>query len=422
MNDTGKFDYDAVAHAQATLLSTGRVNVRRRIGAYRVLVEAAMPAYLPKLAEALLELGYQVPRDRPQNALPVWAEAVEIARRIEHTVPGRTQLLRRALDAYQRDLYRVGDQAAGFAIRQEMAGVGTEAFASGSVDSPVYMHARLADAYAEEGRHDAAAEIYGRIVAAERSREGTDASFWSILAWSAQLDAAGQPDAAIDALTELVTASGAKLEEGRSSLAIMVWELVHLSRMLDARERQTEARGARAEAGKLLAELADSGERKSWSNIMNWWLVLFSLSGACEEPTRPGSPIAPLYLSLGWSPDLRRSFLDERAALERESARLAALVELEPGTYLPELMIVHRRVTIRAAIKQNGHHYRFLENLRPLFDDSVTFAQRLADQGSDRCALVLARALTDRAMLLVAGKSYSEALGDFRAAITALSS
>jgi hypothetical protein len=72
------------------------------------------------------------------------------------------------------------------------------------------------------------------------------------------------------------------------------------------------------------------------------------------EPARPGSPIAPLYLSLGWSPDLRRSFLDERAALERESARLAALAELEPGTYLPELIIMHRRVMIRAAIKQNG--------------------------------------------------------------------
>ncbi|OAH10853.1 hypothetical protein [Streptomyces jeddahensis] len=49
--------------------------------------------------------------------------------------------------------------------------------------------------------------------------------------------------------------------------------------MLDAAGRRAEAKGARKEALVLLTELGETGERKSWSNILSWWTTLFAPVG-----------------------------------------------------------------------------------------------------------------------------------------------
>ncbi|MGW0701684.1 hypothetical protein ACWD0A_20675 [Streptomyces sp. NPDC002867] len=54
-----------------------------------------------------------------------------------------------------------------------------------------------------------------------------------------------------------------------------------------------------------------------------------------------------------------------------------------------------------------------LEPLRPLFDEGVVLARRLAETDEYAGRAVLARALTDRSTLLVAAKRYAEARDDF---------
>ncbi|GIG59778.1 hypothetical protein Lfu02_41500 [Longispora fulva] len=59
----------------------------------------------------------------------------------------------------------------------------------------------------------------------------------------------------------------------------------------------------------------------------------------------------------------------------------------------------------------------FADPTLPAFDDSVTAARRLhADLGA-ASRLVLARALTDRAMLLITAHRYPEALVDYEEAL-----
>ncbi|MFC5033937.1 hypothetical protein ACQFX6_03800 [Streptomyces sp. DSM 41987] len=421
MNHSENVDHESVLRARAILLGSGRIGLHEEIRAYRVLAQVGPLTYLPKLARALLMLSHQEFRNQPEIRLNLTAEALAAVRKLDASEPKRTELLIDTLNDYQRQLYTLGRRAEGFAVREEMALTGRRAFEDGKVASPVFGCAPLAAGLAEEGRHLEAAQLYGEMVEALRSADDASGSglWWSMVEWSAELDAAGLHDAAIDAFTELSAATRGELEGVRTSLSIRLWELVHLSQMLDARARRDEARAARGEIGTLLAELAASGERKSWGNILDRWTVLLGLSGRADEQPAPGRP-APPFGSLDWSPDIRHAYVEGRATLEEEAAVLTPLAERDPRRHLAGLVTVQRRLTIRSALHQQWHHYRFLENLRPLFDEGVVLARRSAGLGEDHGPAVLARALTDRSTLLVAGQQYVEAYDDFQEAAALL--
>ncbi|MBT2369113.1 hypothetical protein J7E88_28310 [Streptomyces sp. ISL-10] len=265
-------DHDAVLRARTALLGSGRLSLRQEADACRTLSVVSPLAYLPRLVRALLSLSYELGA-HPQTCLSVCAEAAEAARRLDAMEPGgRAELLVDALGAYERQLYVLGRRAEGLSVREEMARAGRRAFQTGQVESPVYGLGPLATALAEEGRHREAAELCGRIVAAAR-REGSGRgpSFWDMVAWAAELDAAGLHEEALDAFGELVSTSRREVEDGRTSLANLLWKLVRFAEMLDSHGRFDDARAARREAGELFTELAASGERKSWSCILAWW-------------------------------------------------------------------------------------------------------------------------------------------------------
>lgn len=421
VTDTGSVNYDAVARAQALLVGSRRLGLRERIAAYQVLRQVNPASYGAQLAGDLVTLGHQELRERPDACLAVFEQAVETARTAQATGPQRVQLLIRALDAHQHGLYALGLRADGFAVRQQMAQAGRQAFEAGHVDNPAYGLSALAAALAEDGRHAEAADAYGRIVAAQDTQEKHQgSSFWSHLAWIAELDAAGSHDAALDAFTGLVNEARARAAQEQGPVASLIWELIALSRMLDNHQRGAQARAARREAAELLTTLAEHGEAKSWSNILSWWLVLLSISGRQDEPVVPGEPAPPLFLDMGWSLDVREKYLRERTALEQQAAHLAALSERDPDQHLISLITAQRRLTLRSARYWQARTHQILEPLRPYFDRGVDLAHRLADHDSQQGDAVLARALMDRSTLLIAGKHYDAALTDFQHATALL--
>lgn len=420
MNHTENVDQDAILRARVLLLGSGRINIDEEIEAYRTLAQVSPAVYLPRLARQLVTYGYRELQD-PEACLALHTEASTAARRMDRAEPGRVELLTRALSACRHELYRLGRRKDAFAACEEMARVGREAYESGHVSSPWYAHHPLAAALAEEGRHSESARLYGQM--AEGSRAAGDPAgvpFWPMVAWAAELDASGQHGAAIDTFTDLVSKGREQLDQGRTSLAILTWELIRLAQMLDADGRRGEARTRRKEALELLTELAGSGERQGWSNILSWWRVLLALSGRADERGVPGEPAPAFGLSDGWSPDVRQAYLDGREALETEIAALAPAAQSDPRARLAELTVLQRKLTIRSAVYWEKRTHLILDPLRPFFDEGVALTRRLADVDEELGRAPLARALTDRSALLVAGKEYGDALADFREAVDLL--
>ncbi|MFE2263624.1 hypothetical protein [Streptomyces griseosporeus] len=78
-------------------------------------------------------------------------------------------------------------------------------------------------------------------------------------------------------------------------------------------------------------------------------------------------------------------------------------------------------MTVRAAVHREYRTHTILKPLRPLFAEGVALARRLAARTDpQRGRAVLARALTDRAMFLLAGRQYGEAYDDFREVVALL--
>ncbi|MER7516754.1 hypothetical protein [Streptomyces sp. NPDC126499] len=385
--DTGKIDQDAVLRARVLLLGSGRLGTWEYVGAYRVLARVSPRAYLPKLVDALLQRGYEL--DDPEVRVRLFAEAADEARRIEGDA--RPERLGRALSSYERALFAAGRRAEGRALCEEAAEAGA--------------YGRLAKVLAEEGRHAEAAALYGRHL----GREGADASDWSLVEWAAELDAAGLREEALAVFGRLVDGKRRRAEEDRTPLASLVWLVVHQARMLAAAGREAEAAAARREALAVLTRLARDGEPVSWSNIQAWWVTLFVLSGRPDEPAAtPDAPMPPFgaYVVHGWSPDTREAYLASIPAFEREAAALRAAGDLAG------LMGVHRRLVLRQALRWETSGRRAEETLRPVFDEGVALARRLPDDGP-----ALFRALTDRALFLLAVKRYADARQDFAEAV-----
>lgn len=390
MTDAGKIDQDAVLRARVLLLGSDRPSRRDEVYAYRLLAQVSPAAYLPKLVVALVAYGYDARTDGARAALH--AEAAEAARRLAPDAPDRAGLWGRALGACERSLFRVGRRAEARAVCEELAEAGHGG--------------RLATVRAEEGRHREAAALLGAVVAGEQ-----EPSDWTVYQWAAELSAAGLHEEAVGAFAVALVRGRRLAAEDRTPLAGLVWELVHHARLLEAAGRPAEAVEARREALGLLTRLARDGEPKSWSNILSWWVTLFLLSGRDREPAAsPATPVPPFGAEgLDWSPDTLEAYLGGIPGREAEATGLAAAGDDRS----PELCAVWRRLTLRRSFAAERHTHRIEERLRPLFDEGVALARRLA--GTHPAALSLA--LTDRAMFLVAAKRYEEALADYREAI-----
>ncbi|MFG2869513.1 hypothetical protein [Streptomyces sp. NPDC048338] len=383
----GKFDHDAVLRARVLLLGSGRLRPLEEVHAYRVLAEVSPKAYLPKLVDALLSMSYRS-RD-PEVDLTLTAEAVEAARRIHAGAPARAERLRRALDAYQRALFALGRRAEGRAACEEMAEAGQSR--------------RLAEVLAEEGRFREAAKLNEKAV----RNGGPEHSFWDMVEWAANLEGAGLRDEASAVFGELLDRTRREAAGQRTAAAILTWELVHHSRMREAAGHAAEAAAGRREALTVLEELATTGEQKEWSSILGWWVTLFALSGRADEPAASAeSPMPPFGTDLRRSSATRVSFLGTQPGLEAEAEALRG------AGPLPELVDVQRRISIRAAIRDGDHPYRFEERFTPYFDEGVALARRLPDD-----PVRLARALTDRSMFLVAARTFEPAYADFAEAV-----
>ncbi|MFI8962312.1 hypothetical protein ACIGO8_09370 [Streptomyces sp. NPDC053493] len=408
MRNSEEIDQDAVLRARVLLLGSGRLDLAEEVGAYRVLARVSPKAYLPKLVDAVLLWSYRT-RDRAAE-LALISEAVEAARRIDADVTGGTERLGRALAARERALFASGRRAEGRAVCEELAAIGR--------------YGRLANVLSEEGRHAEAAGLYDRHVPAVRSdaSAGSGASDgahvspvsdWTVIEWAAALDAAGRQERALEVFGGLVADRRRTAWENNSPLASLVWALEQYARMAAAAGRDGEAAAARRETLDLLTRLAREGEPVSWSNIQASWVTLFVLSGRQDEPPgRPDAPVPPFgtYRGHGWSADAREAFdaavpaLEERAAALRASGDLAGLVT------------VHRRLTVRAAQRWQTSGRRDPETLLPAYDEGVALARRLTGDGGSAAA----RALTDRAMFLLAVRQYAKAREDFAEAAALL--
>ncbi|MFG2728297.1 hypothetical protein [Streptomyces canus] len=410
MDHSEKVDQDAVLRARTMLLGSGRPELGRQVEAYRVLSAVSPLTYLPKLAEALLSYGYaQETGNLPEVQLARRVEAVAAARAVDEENPKKTDLLVRTLDACRHQLYLLGRRAEGFAVCEEMAEAGKSGFELGQVKSPLYGHGPLVVVLAEEGRYREAAEWCEQMVRSENGQESAEPSFWDMVEWVAALDASGRHEAAVEVLAELVDDTRARCAEDRTALAILTWELVHLAGLLDGVGRRAEAVAARQEALALLTELDLTGERKSWSNMHLCWSTLFAMSGRSAEPVPSVSAPGPSFGSAfhQWSPDIKQAYFGSMPSLEERVEELREAARTDPGRHLPELVAVHRRLTIRCAVHRENRSHLILKPLRPVFNEQVDLARRLADSE------VLARALTDRSMFLLAAHQYGEAYDDF---------
>ncbi|MEK2493912.1 hypothetical protein WN990_30595 [Kitasatospora purpeofusca] len=383
-------DHDAVLRARVLLLGSGRLWPEDLVGAYRVLAEVSPRVYGPKLVDTLLTLRFQS-RD-PKVEVELAAEAYRVARRSEAGEPGRAERLGRASDAYQASLFALGRRAEGRAVCEELAAAGRSE--------------RLATVLAEEGRFGEAAQLNEAA-----ARKGSpDHSFWDLVRWAANLEGAGQHDAASAVFRELLAETRREAAEQGTGLPVLVWELVHFARMREIVGDGAGAAAARREALEVLEGLATTGEPRKSSSLLAWWKTLFVLSGRAVEPAAsPESPMPPFGTENGWSRDVGESFLGMLPGLEAEAAGL------REAERLPELVDVRRRIGIRAVVRDGDHHYLFEERFAPCFDEGVTLARRLPDDPAR-----LARALADRSMFLVAARSFERAFADLAEAVALL--
>ncbi|WP_418959917.1 hypothetical protein [Streptomyces tritici] len=381
--DMGDIDHDTVLRARVFLLGSGRLDLLGVLNAYRVLAEASPKAYRPKLVSHLLGLRFK--DRRPQAVLPLAAEAVEAARRIEPDDPARERLLYEALNIYQEALRGLGLRAEGRVACEELAEVGG--------------FTQLAAVLSEEGRFAEAVEL-DRRAAGEAEIE--EPFFWRMVAWAADLEAAGLHEEAVDVLGELMTRQDAPP-------AVPVWVRVQRSRLWEAAGRGAEAATARKEAMTELEALAKADEQEKFY-VWERWACLFLMSVRADEPApTPQSPMPPFGRHRGWSGEVERAYAEALPGLEATAARLR-----EAGRPA-ELVDLHRRITARVVRRERHQHRTPAALLGPHFDEGVELARRLTDD-----APRLSRALTDRAAFLVAAGAHAAAHDDLAEAVALL--
>lgn len=391
---------DEVLRARVLLLASWRLSVPQQVEAYRVLARVSPDAYAPKLAWSLGAALSQTGAT-PARSEELAGEAVEVARLMRKDHAKRAETLRRALDRHQRALFELGRRAEGRSLCEELAALGRAEYERGRTGQPHAMSGRLVTVLMEEGRYAEAAEWHGRPA-------GSD--FWGAIETSAVLEAAGRAGEAVETFGAFLAELRTTVAEGRTTAAFLVWSLVRQAEVLDRAGRVREAAEHRGEAAEALARLAAEGDPRG-GNTLAWWVTLLLLSGRADEP--PASAEAPVPFfgqdPMHWTPDVRRAFDGSTESLEARVAELRRRTEADPDRGLPELVTVHRRFTLRVALRTEGGTRRILGPLRPLFDEGVALARRLSPAAE-------ARALTDRSAMLLAAGMHGEAYADFAAA------
>ncbi|MEU9503165.1 hypothetical protein [Streptomyces sp. NPDC048196] len=423
MNRSGKVDQDAIVRARDVLLASGGRTLREEVDAYRVLAQVSPAAYLPLLARALQRLSYDSGAgDKHAARLALCQEAVAAARSIDPAETVRADVLYGALDTCQRELYSLGRRAEGLAMRAEMLAIG-RAQAELSGDPVVKGLREWAAGLSEEGRYAEAADAMTELVSALLPEgPGGGALAWSLLEWIAALHNAGRSGEALAAFKTLVRMEAAEAANDRGPMACHLYSLIGYALMLDTYGRGEEAATVRQEALALLTELADTGERKSWSGYQApFWAVLLSFSGA--ESDRPASDEPPLpsgTAPIPWSPEAKLRCFDSRHALREAVHTLAVQATENPDQHLAELVRLHRVFTVHSAVYWENRTHLFADRVRSLFDDGVGLARRLAHHDPVDGTRTLARILIDRSTFHTAAHEFRHALDDFRQALSYL--
>ncbi|MFF4384784.1 hypothetical protein [Kitasatospora sp. NPDC001547] len=423
MNHSGKVDQDDIMRARNVLLASGRRTPREEVDAYRVLSQVSPAAYLPRLARALQDLSYDTGAGKWHlSALALCEEAVAAARCIDRAEPARASVLYQALDSCQRQLYMAGRRAEGLTMRAEMLTIG-RAQAEVSADPVVKGLREWATGLSEEGRYAEAADAMTELVTAILpDGPASGALAWSLLEWIAALHDAGRPSEALTAFEKLVNMEAAEAANDRGPMACHLYSLIGYAQMLDTHGRSQQAALARQEALALLTELADTGERKSWSGYQaSFWAVLLTISSAESDRPAPDEPRPPSGAApMQWSPDVTRRYFGSLQALREEVDSLAARAIEDPDRHLGELVRLHRVLTVRSAVYWENRTHRFAERVRSLFDDGVGLAGRLSQHDPAGGTRTLARILIDRSTFHTAAREFGPALDDFRQALNCL--
>ncbi|MFF9473929.1 hypothetical protein ACF1E9_15095 [Streptomyces roseolus] len=275
----------------------------------------------------------------------------------------------------------------------------------------------------EEGRYAEAADAMTELVAAILPEGPADGGLaWTLLEWTATLHDAGRCDEALAAFETLVSMQAAEAAHERGPMACHLHSLIGYARMLDTNGRGEQAALVRQEALALLTELADTGERKSWSGYQaSFWAVLLNISGAESDRPAPDGPRPPSGAApLRWSPDAERRYFDSRHALREEVDTLAARATEDPDRHLAELVRPHRVLTVRSAVYWQNRTHLFAERVRSLFDEGMGLARRLSQHDPTDGTRTLARILIDRSTFHTAAHEFRAALDDFRQALSYL--
>ncbi|MFD3903155.1 hypothetical protein HXS80_13810 [Streptomyces sp. CB04723] len=423
MHPTRKVDQDDIVRARNVLLASGRRSAGEEVDAYRVLAQVSPDVYAPRLADALLDLRYNpLTRSWHASALELSEEAVAAARSIDPAEPGRADVLYRALDGCRKDLYRLGRADEGLARCAEMLAV-ARAQAEAAGEPLVKGLKEWAVGLSEAGRYAEAADAMDQLVAARLPR-GPEAGAlaWTLLDRIAALHEAGRLDDALTAFEELVTMEAAEAAADRGPLACHLHALTGYVRMLDAHGLGERAARARQEALALLTELADTGERKSWSGYQqSFWAESLTLAAACAEPSEPDAPGPPPdAIPLRWPSRAAWRSAEGRHALRARVDALAPRAAEDPDRYLAELVRLHRAFTLRTAVHGETQTHRFADEVRPLYDEGVDLARRLVLHDPVEGPRALAASLIDRSSLYAAARDFGPALADFRQALTHL--
>ncbi|MEU7020821.1 hypothetical protein ABZ990_09245 [Streptomyces sp. NPDC046203] len=389
-----------------------------------MLAQVSPAAYLPKLVGALLGLSSEFRfRDRPEVQLALSEEALAAARTVDPSEPARVELMRRALSDCQWLLYRLGRRAEGLALCAELLEIG-RAEAERTGNARVRGLTEWADAVAEEGRYDEAADALTEGVGAilpDGPQYGQLA--WSLVRWAGALDAAGRVGEMLAAYDRLVGVRAVDAAAGHAPMADHFQSLIGYARMLDAQERGEQAVAVRQKALGVLTELAAEGEHRnrSGSRAAEFWATLWSCSAAEGGRATPAAPLPPAGAEARtWTADARRNYAEGIDASRGEVDALVPRAAEEPDRHLAELVRIQRILTVRAGVWA-GHDWRELsEEVRSLFDEGVDLARRLHLHRPADGTRILAGRLVDRASCRVVTKQYGPALDDFREALSLL--
>lgn len=405
--------------ARNVLLASGRRTPREEVDAYRVLAQVGPAAYLPLLAGALQRLSYDTGSGRKHaSALALSEEAVAVARSIDAAEPTRADVLYRALDSCQRELYDAGRGAEGLVMRAEMVDIGRAQAELSGVPAVKGLRGWAAG-LSDEGRYEAADVMTELVAAVLPAGPDSGTLAWSLLDWIAALHDAGRSAETLAAFETLVGMEAAEAANDRSSMLCHLYALVGYAQMLDTHGRGERASLVRHEALTLLTRLADTGERNIWSGYQtSFWGALLAFSGAerdrpAPDGPRPPSGAAPMH----WSDDAKRRRSGSLHALRDEVDALAPRAAEDPDRHLAELVRLHHVLTVRSAVHWEWRTHRFTEHMRSLFGDGVSLARRLYRHDPAEGARALARILIDRSTFHAAAGDLGPALDDFRQAL-----